>query len=256
MALFALKAATGKDPALATLLMYTDLVDFSRLSPAEWPRYEVVLWYIHCLFHILLIVAAAVWLWSRLSSRRIDAFTFSTSLFAAGCATRFLLPAASVPDWLSGSAPIYNAFTYSPLTHLPTFMLGCMLAGADTPRRRYAVLAALVAYAAASWWLIPSLAWAFALAAGLVQLYWPHVRLPRVAAQLVFMLAGASLFIYLTHVQLLYALKRFGLGQGSVIGATLAVLAGVAAWRIWDWLWQRLQGRRAEPAADAAHEAI
>lgn len=256
VALFAAKTWAGKDPDLSILLLYTDFIDFSRLTPAEWERQEVVLWYIHCLVHILLFLAAAVWLAARWRPAKLQLFEFALAIFAVGCVTRFILPAVGVPGWFAGDAPGQHSFSYLPTTHIATFMLGSLIIAADTPQRRRIALVALLLFAAATGWFYATLAWTFLLIAGLAQLFKPHIRLPRLAAQLVFLLAGSSLFIYLTHVQLFYLLKQFSPDGFSVFGALLALVLGVIAKRVWDWLAARALHWRRPATSEVAAESI
>lgn len=71
---------------------------------------------------------------------------------------------------------------------------------------------------------------------GLLVLIWlPHVRVPRVAARLTGVLAGASLWIYLLHWQVYPHLEH----SLPLVATLLSLVAGVAAW----WLADRLTGR-------------
>lgn len=257
IALFAAKTVAGKDPALSTLLLYEDLVDFSRLTPAEFPRHEIVLWYVHCLIHMLLALSGIIWLLARFGPKRMTLFDFALGMFIVGCVTRFILPGFFVPGWFAGNAPPQHEFSYLPTSHIATFMLGCLITSARDQRQRLIAMIALVFFGVATGWLFATAAWFFVLVAGAAQLFKPHVRLPRMAAQLVFLIAGSSLFIYLTHVQLYFVLKHFDpAGHFTLPGAVAALVFGVLSWRIWDWLTRTARrGRRIEES-DAVAEAI
>ncbi|EFQ82550.1 AMP-binding enzyme [Aeromicrobium marinum DSM 15272] len=96
--------------------------------------------------------------------------------------------------------------------------------------------------------------------AGLLALLWvPRVPLPRIAALLVGQLAGASLFVYLTHWQVYPHLED--VSPPAAVAASFVV--GVAAWRGWEALTGtagigRLRGLRtaARPAAGGADDAV
>lgn len=256
VALYAYRTLTHRQPDLSILLLYIDLIDFSVLTKAEWVKYEVVLWYVHCLIHMLLFLSLVIWAASRLRQRRIELFDFALGMFLFGCVTRFLLPGIWVPGWFEGAAPAVNRFSYLPTTHLATFTLGAVIIAARTPRQRQIAIAALLGFAAATGWLSATSAWLFVLLAGFAQLFLPHVRLPRWAAQVVFLLAGSSLFIYLTHVQFLYLFRKVGLGGAPLVGALVSVVLGIFMRFLWDSVSGRLRSWRRMSPADAVSEAI
>ncbi|MGB6058535.1 MAG: AMP-binding protein [Microthrixaceae bacterium] len=66
---------------------------------------------------------------------------------------------------------------------------------------------------------------------GLLVLIWrPSIRVPRCTTRAIGLLAGASLYIYLTHFQVYIPLERRGVPEWLAVFASIA--AGVAIWRL------------------------
>lgn len=78
-----------------------------------------------------------------------------------------------------------------------------------------------------------------------ILLLWPTIRLPLVAVRLVGALAGASLFIYLTHWQVYPHLEM----RHPLLGLLASVAIGWAAWRAWETLLSAWRGARARGRA-------
>lgn len=83
-------------------------------------------------------------------------------------------------------------------------------------------------------------------AVGILILLWvPALRLPRALAPLLHTLAGASLFIYLTHWQVFPAWEQ----TAPLVGTVLSLAIGIGAW--WGYRRMRPVIRRRRPAAAA-----
>jgi hypothetical protein len=82
---------------------------------------------------------------------------------------------------------------------------------------------------------------------GLLLLFVPRLPLPKGFDLVVLMLSGASLFIYLTHVQIAgQILRPLGVPDGSVLLWLLTLVSGVLLWMTWQWLadWRLRTGQR------------
>lgn len=89
---------------------------------------------------------------------------------------------------------------------------------------------------------------------GLLVLTWcPTIRFPRVATAAIGTLAGASLYIYLTHYQVYLPLEERGAPDWVGVAASIAV--GIAVWRIAQpGIERMLHGRRGQRPAPVAIE--
>jgi amino acid adenylation domain-containing protein len=231
--LFVVKTAMGKAPDLSVLLLYGNFVDYSKLSGPRWGGHEFYLWFIYCSIQMM----ALIWLGAvaalRFGGTRVTAWGFTLAMFALGCFTRFVAPAAFIPGFFSSGAPDFTPVNYLPTTHLPTVMLGALIAMAQTPRARLGVLSLLVGYAGLTAPLYGPYGAAVTLAAGVLILAVKRLPLPRLLTALVLTLSGASLFIYLTHFQFRGVLLQLGAPDLPVLNVALALAGGVAAWAVW-----------------------
>lgn len=252
IALFCIKFWAGQQPNLSILLMDGNFFDYFDLKTT---RHAFYLWYIHCNLQILafLFVVAAVLRWRN--GFGIGSFNFALGLFAIGCVGRFVLPSFFVDDYFQGALPTLSKFNFLPTTHLSTFALGMAIAEARTPHRRYLVLALVLVYAGLSAWLMNSFAWAYILLFGVMLLYTRRVSLPRVAGPVVFALAGASLFIYLTHFQWRGLVHALGLPVFPALDVAVALFGGIATWYAWRWLTAVIASRR-QVVLPGGHDVI
>ncbi|HET9441848.1 MAG TPA: AMP-binding protein, partial [Acidimicrobiales bacterium] len=179
-------------------------------------------WYVEALVQILLAVALllAVPAARRLERRRPLAFPLG--LTAAGLLLRF--------DLL-GAAGVHHRW-FRPWELVWLFALGWAAARAGTTRARLAVTAVTLAVVPGAFG--GNVNREFTVGAGLLLLLWArHLPVPRPLHRMVGAVAGASLFVYLTHAQLYPPVVRlFGPTAGPAAGLVAAVLAGVAAWTL------------------------
>ena len=191
----------------------------------EW-RY----WYLEALVFVLLavLVVMAMPPVHRLAGRQ--PFAWAMTLVGAGLVLRFAFAADSGPSSI-----------YTPVVVAWLFAVGWALAVADGHRQRLLALAALALGLVG--YFDDALRTAV-VAVGVIALaFLPLVRLPALAARAAAVLAGASLFIYLTHWQVYPPLAELPLA--ALIG-TLAV--GVMADTAYRWLSAALQRRAGRPA--------
>ena len=226
---------------LSSVFLYVDLLDYRRFpatGPDAYGGHEYLMWYVHCLLHILMIFAALIFLCSRvLKLKRPMEATLAAAL-ALGLFGRFVLPAALEPGFLAHPVDPLSIFNHSPATYLGVFVLGACGAVA-TGRARLALFVLAIVYAALgvrTYGVADSLS--IAVAAGLLT-FLPKLRLPRLLAQPLYLTAGASFFIYLLHFKVLTAAERFPALPAPVV-AILALAFGVAAWGAWTFGMQRL----------------
>ena len=117
--------------------------------------------------------------------------------------------------------------------YLGAMCLGWAVAHADSPRRRLLVVAATVlTFAQPAWHSEDVLVFPFVATCFL--LGFPRVSLPVHVGRLVNLIAGASLFIYLTDHQTGLVMTKAGLGDHGVVMVVLAIAVGLGAWKGWD----------------------
>jgi hypothetical protein len=164
-------------------------------------------------------------------SRMAREHAFATPLAA--------LAVALVVRYAQGDPTTSPVSTYSILTTTWLAMLGWTIAGARSLPQRLFVTA-----------LVPVLVRGFAptdrpreyaIMIGLGLLIWaPRVVVPRILAPAVSAVGSASLFIYLTHVQI-HPLFGTPLTGWRAVGVLLVCLAaGVLAWRVYTWVQRRV----------------
>lgn len=113
---------------------------------------------------------------------------------------------------------------YTALLVFWCIMLGWVIAQATTTRKRIAV-SAMVVVATAGFFGEPVRE--AVVIVGLLVLIWaPQLRIPRPLVPVVRLLAGASLFIYLTHWVVYPAWEQ----SAPWLGTVLSLLVGIAAW--------------------------
>jgi hypothetical protein len=191
-------------------------------------------WFVEAL--VLILVAVAV-LTSLPSVRRLDArrpLVIPVGVLVVGLLLRFdlLRPVDS-------SEPLLV-----PHRVLWFVALGAVLARVTTWRGRAAV--SLVALVAVPGFFGEPSRDAVVVVGVLLVVWLPSVVVPAAIARLVGVLAGASLYIYLTHFQVYMPLQEAGVGPAASVAASLVV--GVAVWAAVDVAGDvggRLRSRRA-----------
>ncbi|HWA62758.1 MAG TPA: amino acid adenylation domain-containing protein [Caulobacteraceae bacterium] len=219
----------------SSLLLYTDLLDYSRWpasGPDAYGGHEFLKWYVHALIHILMIYAVLIFVFARGLKLKRPVLAAGLAAVGLGFVGRFVLPTLFVPGFWRGEMNPLSFFNHAPTTHLATFALAA-LSGLLAGRARLALFVATLGYAALSG---PGYTWpdavAIAAVAGLLA-FAPRLTLPRFAVLPVYLVAGACLFIYLLHFKVLAVATRLHLP--ALVAWPLALAAGVAAWRAWNF---------------------
>lgn len=140
-------------------------------------------------------------------------------------ATATILAWLAFQAWVPHTRP---AMLFAPFAVIWLALLGWAVAEARTPGRRAATSVLVLAtvlpvYDETRLWVIP---------AGLLALLWvPSVRLPARAVPMVAALAGASLYVYLTHWVVLDVVSTGWLAVAVCLGVGVATHRGVTAAR-------------------------
>jgi amino acid adenylation domain-containing protein len=248
---FAVKVATHYHPQLSSILLFTDLIDYTGMpisGPDAYHGHEYYLWYIHAVVHIVIAYGLLMLFSKHVLKLRRPALVSAFAAVAVGLAGRFLLPTLLAPEvWTTGVDPV-SYFNHAPTTHLATFALAA-LSGFAGGRWRAAILAASLLYVGLSvpiYGVADSLP--IAAVAGLLFMA-PKLSVPRVLSTPIYLVAGASFFIYLLQFKFLLVAEHLHLS--NLAAWPLAVAGGVAAWSAWNWGSRRIgsvwQAWREEP---------
>jgi amino acid adenylation domain-containing protein len=236
---FLAKLALHAHARLSSVLLTTDLLDYTGLpssGPDAYGGHEYLLWYIHAVVHILIIYAALLIVCRYGLRLPRPAMAAGLCAIALGLAGRFGLPALFQPGFWAHPVDTLSYFNHAPTTHLATFALAA-LAGLTAGRWRWAILGVTLAYVAAS---VPiyGLADSAPIAAiAAVLCFAPKISVPRHLSTPIYMVAGASFFIYLLQFKF-WALATH-LHVPPLIAWPAAVAGGVAVWASWNWVSQR-----------------
>ena len=232
----ALKLVTHEPVRLSGLLLYTDVLDYRGL-PADGPNayggHDPVMWYVHCIFHVILFYGAVFWLLDRVVKASKPALATAVIVLTVGLLGRFGLPFFFVPDFGRAPLDMMSVFKHAPTTHMATFALAA-LAGLLKGKGRIAFTVAAALYAAVSspFYTIGDAAILAPIAA--LILFAPKLPWPRLLSKPVYMIAGASLFIYLIHFKVLGVWQRVT-DAPLVLAWLAAIAAGVVAWSCWTF---------------------
>lgn len=222
----------GDPPDPYVYLLTADFQDFAKLSARQGA--DGYLWYVHALLHILAMLYLSVLVmkaggWLDIGRRR-----FLLALFGVACLGRFVLPIFLDDQFLARHADAFGLVAVLPTTHLATFVLGGLIAASVSRAEKLQTAAIVIAYAALSFYFYGQGRAGFILVGGALLLALPRVRLPRVVAPVTFALAGASLWIYLSHILVRDVLAMIGLKGPPLLLLVIALAAGVGFWTIWS----------------------
>ncbi len=205
----------------------------------EW-RY----WFVEALVQILVVVGVVFAVPAVRRVERRHAFGVAVAVLVTALAIRF--DAVGLPDM---HRPLYR-----PQEIFWVFAAGWAAARASSARQR-AIVTALVVPAVPGFFGEPGRD-ALVLAGVLTLLWVPSVRLPPLLTRAAGLLAGASLYIYLTHWQVYPPLLD---RHGSVVAIAGAVLAGILIWSLVQRVTaaaQRAARRRAGPTTVSPRPAV
>jgi acyl-CoA synthetase (AMP-forming)/AMP-acid ligase II len=207
-------------------------------APEHWePRWRY--WYLEAIVQVMAIMALALWIPATRRVVRRHPFAVPMVLALLGLVTRYQLVTIG---------PELRQLHMAP-SILWLFLAGWAAQRAATRSQRLAVSA--FAVVCLHGFFGDPLREAF-VAATLLALVWvPVVRIPRRLARPIGALAGASLYLYLTHWQVYEPLEDHGVP--GVIGLAASVAVGILTWRasevLMGWWSQLRRSTRSEPTA-------
>jgi amino acid adenylation domain-containing protein len=240
-------------PPLSVVLLTADFMD---QSPTAWALRDSLLWYIDALIHILLALYCVLGLVFRIYGNELKPFGLALTLFGVACLLRFGLPALFDSTLFVHGAPAMSFFTVAPTTHIASFLLGVILANAASRHRRLWVGAITLCYAVASIPLFSLYDAGIITCASLILLAMPRVLLPRPLATLAFMLSGASLFIYLTHIYFAFLVRAICGFEWPAVQLVAALAGGVVLQAAWNSVSGFIARRRGAGRSHAGSSAV
>jgi amino acid adenylation domain-containing protein len=245
------KLIRGKHTSANIILLANDLIDHAKLiaSGVKIEDYQLHLWYVDALIKIVLVVGLLFALTPKRLLDKIGMFGFVIAIFAIGCVARFVVPGLFDGNFFAHGVKKLSLFYVAPTSHLATFILGMLAASAATrPQRGLAAL--LIGSYALLTAKFFGVANAISIAlAGFVLLGTGRIPAPRPLAALVFPLAGASLFIYLTHYMFGSMVETVTGGPHPLLQAIAGLAGGFAVWRAWTWATGAVKRRLSRPSA-------
>lgn len=234
---FGTKTLLGRPVSWTVLFLMEDFVDFRRMGAGEMQAHAFFLWYICAFLHMLLLLIAVTAWAVRPGGAPFTAAKFATIGFIVSLPLKFLLPGLFDREiFASGIAPL-SVWGYAPTSHLSTLLLGACIASARDRRTRLIWAGVTVVYAALTWVYVPSNSFVIMAIVGMLLIYVPRLPLPKGLHLVVLTLSSASLFIYLTHMQIANSLTAIGMPAHPVLQVPAAVIGGVLVW----YFWQKIQ---------------
>ncbi|HEY3950283.1 amino acid adenylation domain-containing protein [Phenylobacterium sp.] len=226
VALYAFRSF-GHSPQLYILTLSADLQDWRRANPQD-----LYLWYAHCLLHLILFLYLAVLGLQMVKGFDLGLRRFLIGLFVVGCLGRFGLPWFLDHGFFDPRQSHLVMLYLLPTTHLATVALGGLAANVAARSERLFWSWVIVLYAAASAWCFGPMQAVFLLSA-LLLVTLPRVRLPNWARGAVLDVAGASLWLYLTHMMVRDGMLHLFGRPYPLAGFVIALGVGLGAWRLW-----------------------
>jgi hypothetical protein len=223
-------AITGAyDPT--TILLINNLTPGDGTFTDQWQ-----FWFLEAALYALLLLAALFALPAVDRAERRAPFAFALGLVALGLGAR-LLVAGVQADGLE---------KYTAVVVVWLVALGWAIARARSTGQR--LLVAAIALAATFGFLGDPGREAIVVAGALLLLWLPAVSLPRFVSPAIGVLAGSSMFVYLTHWQVYPPFEQ----SAPLIGLLLSFVVGFAAWKAYGAATHGLRRVRARRQASRA----
>lgn len=184
-------------------------------------------WFVFVLVQLLLILAALLSFKKMRHLANARPFQFSVAVLAVAAALRYIGPYIWDTEYL---------FNRVPHMWLWMFAIGWCIYYCDTNVKKIFIACALIILTfiplpreefLAEYFLTTTLP-------GLILLSFPAVILVFPLNRIFQYLAGASLFIYLTHFQFANLLSRLGIEAPMTINLLVVFAGGIAVWLLWD----------------------
>ena len=227
--------------AIPTVL-YTEFLNLTLLREFKWPALLLLNNFIHPEFpeggysfwFVIVLVQCQLLLAALFSVKRARELARAKSFECAwwGCLLMAGIAALANLTHLTGTHPTKDQ---TPIAYLGAIFLGWAAIQADTARRRLLVLlAAGVTFFEPFLRAFPTEIVALPFVATFCLVYWRRISLPVHLGKALNLIAGASLFTYLTDKQIKKLADRTLLVEYPAITVALAVVFGIIAWKCWE----------------------
>jgi hypothetical protein len=202
-------------------------------------------WFIEALIQILLVLAIVFSIPAFRRLQRLHPYAVSIGVLAATLAVRYGTELISHPALSTGARALQQYHVPQMVAWL--FAIGWVAHYSTTPRRKLVLTAIVLATTPG---FAPEIIRTEVMIAALVGLVWiPSLPIPWPLNRLVGVVASASMYIYLTHWDVLLLLGQHGAHVGSRGLITAVALAfGIAVWmvatRFTNWIENAFRHRR------------
>jgi amino acid adenylation domain-containing protein len=231
------KTFRGHATTVQMFLLNNDAINYEALA-FRYPYledFQYHLWYVDALIKIILLIYVLYSAMLAIFDGRVTAKTFTLGLFVVGVIIRFGAPIAADSVTFGQQLPALSLFQFFFVSHLSTFVLGTMCALWEGKRDKIILAGVGLLYAGATGvYYGPEHAAATVLAVG-VLLGLRRIAVPRFASKLIFLVSGASLFIYLMQFTFASAVSHVFGDHHAVMQLLAAVVGGVVVWKAWTW---------------------
>jgi amino acid adenylation domain-containing protein len=193
------------------------------------PRFEdsgFSFWFLDVLVQNLLILAAL------LALRPVQDLVRQRPFWVPWCASLLFAGLAAVEPEVWDTR---HLFDHVPHVYLGAVLLGWAAVQAASPRQRLLVLVAMLATFGAPAWQSEQALW-LPFVATTFLVYQHQILLPVQAGKWVNLIAGASLFTYLTDRQVKHLLDRTPLAPHPVLAVCVSLAVGIVIWKSWETL--------------------
>jgi amino acid adenylation domain-containing protein len=229
-------AYTAATSCVGALPHYSNFLMVANLFAMPARGIEPHIWFVHALLQMLLIYALLFSFAAVRSWLEKDAFRFCVLVFVVATAVRLGSPLFFA--WLQDPASITQGHPVHrlPTTHFATLALGMCMYFSNTTPRKVLTLGLLLGYWLLSEHFLGAPVTIMLLFGGIL-VFFREIPTVDWIKRVAYMLAAASLFIYLTQFIWVKALHMVGIDLGSHgLETLLSVAGGVAAWFGWNQL--------------------
>jgi hypothetical protein len=217
---------------------------------ADWTTLHIHLWYIHGLIHIMVVMLGLAFIGIRMRLFGRHRFRFALGALILACCARWVWPVLSAWDTGHWQLTDMALQRWLPSTNFATFLLGAMVGASLFKSKKWALMSIFV-FALASAPIFGVFQSATFMTVGLLISYFREIPIPRILSRPIYIISGASLFIYLGHIyvyftlrpQLLKILNFFHSDPQPVTSLSfkltilaITVAACVSAWAAWNVL--------------------
>ena len=227
--------------AIPTVL-YTEFLNLTLLHDFKWPALLLLNNFIHTDFSeggysfwfVIVLVQCQLLLAALFSVKRVRELARAKSFECAWWGSVLMAGVAALAHItrLTGDNPAQDQ---TPISYLGAIFLGWAAIRADTARRRRLVLvAAALTFIEPFLRAFPTEIVALPFVATFCLVYWRRISLPVHLGKAVNLVAGGSLFTYLTDKQIKKLADRTLLVEYPAVTVALAVVFGIIVWRLWE----------------------